>query len=181
MFTPTEWRFRQRQGDRIIWASEIGDVDVALHSKEYAELVGDQPWTPNSFTDELEQDILDVYFRAATAPTEFYIRLCNDTLADTDSLADVIGEPSGNGYTAQLIERSATGFPTLALDGGDYQLTSSTETFTASGGAIGPVTQAYLATTSNNTGLLLNYVALSQSRTLADGESLDATIRIKQS
>ena len=136
----------------------------------------------NALADEGEEDMLDVYFRNATAPTTFYVRLYNDTPAETDGLGDLVNEASGNGYSAQELERTSTGFPTLALDSGDYQLTSKTVTFTASGGAIpasGSVTYAVLATTSNDTGKLVAYVALSQSRSLADGESLQVTLNIK--
>lgn len=134
---------------------------------------------PNALADEGEEDILDVYFRGATAPTQFYIRLFNDTPVETDSLSDLTGEPSGNGYSAQLVERSGTGFPTLSLDSGDFQLVSKTVTFTASSGSIGPVTYAVLATSTDSSGLLLGFVALSTSRTLADGESLDVTLTQK--
>lgn len=134
----------------------------------------------NAFADEGEQLILDVFLRGATAPTQFYLRLFNDTPVETDGLASLTGEPSGNGYAASLIERSATGWPTLALDSGDYQATSSAETFTASGGSIGPVTYAVIATSSDNTGKLIAYAALSQSRTLASGESLTVTYKLKQ-
>ena len=75
---------------------------------------------------------------------------------------------------------AGVGWPTLALDAGDYQATSKQLTFTASGGSIGPVTYAVIATTSDNTGQLLAYAALSQSRTLASGESLTVTYRLKQ-
>ena len=180
---PTHWRHRHRNVDgEIIWASGVGELDKPIlpGSAEWIELDHDQPWSPNSAADELEDDILDVYFRGSTAPTNFYLALYNDTPVDTDTMALLTGEPSGNGYARQLIERSATGFPTLALDGGDYMLTSSTETFTASGGSIGPVTYACLVTVSTGTaGLLLIYNALSQSRTLADGESLDCSLTIK--
>ena len=134
----------------------------------------------NAFADEGEQLILDVFLRGATAPTQFYLRLYNDTPVETDGLASLTGEPSGSGYSPALVERSATGWPTLALDSGDYQATSSAETFTASGGTIGPVTYAVIATSSDNTGKLVAYAALSQSRTLADGESLTVTYKLKQ-
>ena len=88
--------------------------------------------TRNALADEGEEDMLDVYFRAATAPTTFYVRLYNDTPAETDALSNLLNEASGNGYSAQEIERTSTGFPTLALDSGDYQLTSKAVTFTAS-------------------------------------------------
>lgn len=135
---------------------------------------------PNALADEGEKNILEQYYRAENAPTQFYARLYNDTPLETDGLADLTGEPSGNGYSAQLIERSSTGWPTLAQDAGDWQLTSKTLTFTASGGSIGPVTYLVIATTSDNTGLHIAFIALSQSRTLADGESLEVTIKPKQ-
>lgn len=153
-----------------VWHLKHRDRDGNVIWEEHKE---------NALADEGEQDILEVFYRAAAAPTEFYIRLFNDTPIETDGLTDLIGEPSGNGYAAQLVERSAVGFPTSALDAGDWQIASKTVTFTASGGAIGPVTHGVLATTSDNTGRLNSFVALSQSRTLADGESLDVTITIK--
>ena len=133
----------------------------------------------NGLADEGEQHILDVYLRAATGPVQFYVRLYNDTPVETDTLALLTGEPSTNGYAAQLVERSATGWPTLAMDAGDYQATSSVETFSASGGSWGPVTYVVLATTSDNTGKLISFAALSQSRTLNAGESLQVTYKVK--
>lgn len=179
---PTSWRFRHRNAAGvIIWASGVGDIELApgdrVHDRLIAELRADQPWTLNVFTDEGETDVLDVYLRAATAPTNFYLGLANTTIAETTTLAS-ISEPSGNGYARQLIERSATGFPTLAAS----VATSTTETFTASGGTIGPVTDAFLATVASGTaGLLLFGSALSTTRTLADGESLDSDIAITAS
>ena len=138
----------------------------------------------NNLADEGEQFFLDVFLRAATAPTQFYIGLADSTstcsIVDTDTLTLAsAGEPSTNGYARQLVERSATGWPTLALDAGDYQATSSTETFSASGGSWGPVYCAFLGTTVDNTGKLIAYAALSTGRTLADGETLQITYRVK--
>jgi hypothetical protein len=133
----------------------------------------------NALADEGESIFLDCTLRATSCPTTFYLRLFNDTPAETDTLADLTGEPSTNGYAACEITRDSSGWPTLALDSGDYQATSSTETFSASGGSWGPVTYAVLATTSDNIGKLVAYTALSTSRTLAAGESLQVTYRIK--
>jgi hypothetical protein len=77
------------------------------------------------------------------------------------------------------VERSATGWPTSALDAGDWRVVSSTETFSASGGSWGPVNCAVLQTTIDNTGDHIAFVALSQARTLASGESLDVSLAIK--
>lgn len=181
LWHPTEWQYRHRREGRLIWASSIGELDIPVDGKEFIELLHDQPWTPNALADEGEQDFLDVYLRAATAPTTFYVGLVNDTIVDTDTLATITGEPSGNGYSRKQVERNSTGWPTLALDSGDFRAVSSVETFTASGGSIGPVTSAFLCTNaaSGTAGKLLTYNALSQSRTLADADSLDVTTRIK--
>ena len=130
----------------------------------------------NSLADEGEENVLSTFFQSVSAPTAFYVRLFNDTPTDTDGLADLTGEPVGNGYAPIVIERSAVGWPTLALDAGDFKITSKKVTFSASGGSIGPVTYGVLATTSDNTGKLILYVALSATRTLQDGESLDVTV-----
>jgi hypothetical protein len=142
-------------------------------------LLWSQDWTPNALADEGEANILDVYFRNQNAPAQFYLRLYNTTPTETSTLSSLTGEPSGNGYAAQLVERSTVGWPTLALDAGDYQLTSKEVTFSASGGSWGPVTYCVLATTSDNTGKLISFVALSQSRTLQAGESLKVTMKQK--
>lgn len=135
--------------------------------------------TSNALADEGESVFLDCTLRATSCPTTFYLRLFNDTPTETDTLSSLTGEPTTNGYTAQEITRNSSGWPTLALDSGDFQATSSTETFSASGGSWGPVTHAVLATSTDSSGKLIAYTALSTSRTLAAGESLQVTYRLK--
>lgn len=142
-----------------------------------------ESWTmENALADEGEQNLLDSYFRSQNTPSSFYVRLFNDTPVETDTLADLQNEASGNGYSPIQLTRNTTDFPTLALDTGDYQVTSKQITFSATGGAIptsGSITYAVLATTSDNTGKLIAYVAFPNARTLADGESLKITFKIK--
>jgi hypothetical protein len=179
-FHPTEWQYRHRRAGRVIWASGVGEIDIPEIGPDFDALLREQEFTPNALADEGENAMLDVFFRAGTAPSNFYIALYNDTPVDTDTLATLTGEPSGSGYARSLVERNSTGWPTLALDSGDYRAVSSTETFTASGGTIGPVTYACLVTAASGTsGLLIAYNALSASRTLNDGDSLDVTFRVK--
>lgn len=119
-----------------------------------------------------------------TSPANLYIRLFNDTPTKTDELTDLTGEPSGSGYAAQSLSLNGTDFPTLALDSGDYKITTKTVTFLASGGTIpaaGSVIYMVVATSSDNTGKLFAYVALSTPRSLADGETLNITYSIKLS
>ena len=154
-----EWHFKHYNKDgKLIWE------DIAK----------------NDLAQEGGQSILDSYLRNQNHPPTFYLRLYNDTPLKTDALSDLQNEASGNGYVAAEIPRSTSGWIALALDAGDYQATSSEETFSASGGSWGPVTYAVLATTSDNSGKHIAFVALSQTRTLQDGETLKVTLKIKQ-
>ena len=158
---------------------EIGEMDFRAFDKN-GKLLWEELKRPNSLADEGEYMFLDVTLRNGTAPSNYYLRLYNATPTDTSNLTSIAGsEASGNSYTAQTVERNTTGWPTLALDSGDYRATSSTETFTASGGSWGPVTYCVLATSTDSSGKLVSYVALSQSRTLQSGESLQVTYRLK--
>ena len=138
----------------------------------------------NGLADAGEEAMLELYFRgdAAYAPTEFYVRLCNDTLVEVDTLSEVQNEPAGTfGYAPQLLERSSVGFPTKEFVEGDFRVNSKSLTFTASGGDIGPVTTAYMATTSDNSGKLIAFRALSLTRTVIDGDEMVVQMRIKLS
>jgi hypothetical protein len=137
----------------------------------------------NALMDAGEQRVLEAYFRGG-AIVGHYLGLSDATnpcsIAETDSLATAMtGEPSGNGYSRVNITRDATGWPTSALDSGDWRIVSKTCTFTSTG-TIGPVNCAVLATTTDNTGDPIAFVALSQARTMANGESLDVSMAIKQ-
>jgi len=137
----------------------------------------------NSLVQGGEEQILETYFRdnGTFIPTEFYVRLCNETLTVTSTLLSITTEPVGNGYSAQLVERSTVGFPTKDIDSGVIRLTSKLLSFTASGGQIGPVTTAYLSTTSDNSGTLIAFRALSLTRTILDGDTMTLQFRIKLS
>jgi len=133
----------------------------------------------NALTNQGENSMLNTYFRGTSAPTTFYFRLCNDSLDVGDSLTTIVGEPSGNGYAAQAIERSAVGWPTIALHESAWRIISKEVTITAAGGDIGPVSTGYLATTLNNTGILIAFVNFDVPRTILDGSSLVAKYQVK--
>lgn len=116
----------------------------------------------------------------ADAPTEFYLGLVNDTPVETDQLSDITGEPSTNGYERQLLERNDVGWPTLALDSGDYMASSKQVTFGATGGAWGPVIYAILVDVKSGTsGVLIAFVALSATKTILENETFGCKIKIK--
>jgi hypothetical protein len=178
---PTEWNFRHRRDGRIIWASGLGDLDVPASGPEFDALVREQPWQQNELANEGESDMLDVYFRNATVPTGFYIGLLNSTPIDTTTLATMTGEPATGGYARKAVARSTAGWPTLALDAGDFRADSAAVTFTASGGTIGPVIYVFLCTNAatGTSGKFVAYTRLSGSRTLFTGESMDVFARVK--
>lgn len=80
------------------------------------------------------KQMLDEFFRAATAPTNFYVSLHNDTAVIGDDFSDLLNEQTGTGYAQETINRDATasGWPTLAANGaGDWQIEGKEVTFTA--------------------------------------------------
>lgn len=183
---PTQYKFRHYTKtpdgrDHLLWGSGIGDVaHHGIHRGDQLEVeaILDQLWTPNALADGGEQAILDVFFRAGAAPT-FAFRLYNDTPIDTDTLSTLVGEVSGSGYGGISVARNTTDWPSLALDGGDYKVTSATKTFTATG-AWTAATQLVLASvTSGTAGTFYAWAPLSQSRTLGNGDSLDVTMGLK--
>lgn len=134
----------------------------------------------NDLVDEGEESMLRTYFRNESSPSAFYLRLANQSIIETDNLVAITTEPTGTfGYSAQLIERSTVGWPTVEMDGGDYRVVSKLISFTASGGDIGPVSVAYLATTSDNTGKLIAAKNLPIVRTILDGDTGTVTLRVK--
>ena len=136
---------------------------------------------PNAVSQQGEESLLESFFRgdASYDPTEFYVRLCNSTPTVDTSLATISNEASGNGYTPQVVERSTVGFPTKELDLGAYRIVSKTVSFAAVGGSIGPVTTAYLATTSDNTGRFIAFRALSLTRTILSTDTMTIQFRVK--
>ena len=138
---------------------------------------------PNALANEGEYAILDTMMRGNTAPTQYYLRLYNTTPTLTSTLSTLSTyEPStANGYNPanQGITRNSTGWPLVPqLVSNHYEITSKTITITASG-TVGPVTYAALSTSSDNTGKLMAYAALSATRTLASGDSLQMTYKIR--
>jgi len=113
--------------------------------------------------DEGEEYLLQVAFsEEQSAPANFYIGLCDDTLVEADGLADILNELSGNGYARQTVASDDTDC-VIAIDGDYYKCTFAEQTFTASGGnwdEVGPIDPA---------------------RTLSDGDSADVEtyIRVK--
>lgn len=176
----------------LLWRNRVNVRHLSVEGTRRAAsglplLPGDILWEQlaavNIFHDEGEQFVCQVVFsEAQEVPTAYYQGLDNrTTLAEADTLTDLVSEPSTNGYARQAVNSDATDW-TVSQDSGDYQAASKTVTFNATGGSWGPVQALFLCTVATGTaGKLLCSLALSTSRTLQDGESLQADMTIKVS
>jgi len=125
--------------------------------------------------DEGEQYLLQAALsEEQTPPANFYLGLCNDTLAKTDALADILNEPSGDGYSRQAIPSSNVGW-TVEKSGSYYRATGTQETFLADGGDWGSLNTWFLATSADGTGKLIASGDIDPARTMADGDTLLVT------
>lgn len=176
----TTYKFRHFKGDNLVWASGLGELDGSIRrgNRALAEVIAAQPWQDNELVNEGEQAMLDVFFRGATAPSGFFFRLFDDVPTETDGIGDLTGEVSGTGYAAVAVSRDGTDWPSLALDSGDFQASSATKTFEATG-TWTDATHLILATSSDGSGKLIAWAPLSTTRTLVSGDSLDVSMAIK--
>jgi hypothetical protein len=153
------------------------------HYFKFQHCCGDKPvwesdWVPNQLVDGGEQSMLDVFYRAGTAPT-FHFSLWNDTPVDTDTIATLVSEVTGTGYARISVARNSTDFPTLALDAGDYRVTSIQKTFTAGGAWTAATALALISPLTGTAGTFYAWAPLSQTRTLATSDTLNVTMAIK--
>jgi hypothetical protein len=172
----------------------VGFYHVECYDKD-----GNLKWSEdaqNALMDEGEFAILDIALRGGTAPANWFIGLMKNTLtvlpAETSTLASLntagpyeLTNASDAGYSArQQVNRDATasGWPTLSLNGGDYQATSKTVTWTATGNWADTVRWLFLTTivtVGDTTGKLISLAQLSADRTLLSGDSLNITYNLK--
>lgn len=150
------------------------------HRDSGGRVIWEEDILTNIWHDEGEEYLVKVAFSEALAvPASHYIGLDNrTTLAEADNLAALSGEPSGSGYARKAIATDTTDY-TCSQIGGNWRAATKTVVFTASGGVIGPVKNCFLTDQASGTvGDLYCSLALSQSRTLADGESLSVSMTI---
>lgn len=156
-----------------------------------------EPYTQNILHDTGEIYILSALFATGYsnygAAATLYMGLDNRTsLAEGDTLATVAanGEPSTGGYARKSMAINGTGLSgqpfVLSQPGAYYIATSSTQTWTASGGNYGTLRNRFLCTdasaTSDGAGdHLVCSLAFSATRTINDGDSLATNLVIGMS
>ena len=130
--------------------------------------------------DEGEEYMLQTAFsEEQSAPANFYLGLCDDTLVEADGLADIAGEEAGAGYSRQTIASDDTDC-VIAIDGDYYKCTFAEQTFSATG-TWTEVNTWFIGTTSDNAGKLIASGPIDPARTLGNGDTVDVEsyIRIK--
>jgi hypothetical protein len=124
------------------------------------------------------QFLLEVVFsEEQSVPVNFYVGLCTDaSLAEGVGLGDLT-EVTGTGYARQTVASDDVDFTSATTGTGDRKTTTKTVTFEAGGDWTGANT-VFLATTVDETGKLVASAPLSETRTLANGDTLDVAIEI---
>ena len=133
----------------------------------------------NRVTNEGETDFLKGIFRddlAIAGGGNFYVGLCNQVPAETDTLSDISTEPtSAGGYARQAITRDGSGWPTITTINGHTVIRSDTMSFTASGADFdAAITRPFLTDASSGSSGILYALggAISAERTVLDTETL---------
>lgn len=162
----------------MIWASTVGEIDpVRQGSKEELDVLREQTWLHNFLTDQGEAAMLETFFRNNHIPA-FHFALYNATPTETSTMT-LTTEVTGTGYARIALARDTVGWGAPALDVGDYRTVSATKTFTASGTWTSATHLALVSSLSGTTGTLYAIVALSATRTLNNGDTLNTSMAVK--
>ena len=149
------------------------------------------------WTNKGKANVLDIVFRGATPPTNFYIALVTSATAptaDTNTLSQLTQIATGNGYTdgGYSLSRNSTDFDSLVENDTDdrSELQAKDVVWTASGGSI-PASGdgARYAVLTDDNGTVGNrevwkYWSLGSDRSVGDGGTLtleDLEMRINES
>jgi hypothetical protein len=133
----------------------------------------------NLLHEEGEQFLLQAAFvggkESTIIPDYYYLGLDNrQTVATTDTLDDVLGEPVSGGYAR--IELSSSGDFTVSYDQDHYVALSPIVSFSASSGAWGPVVNLFLTASVEGDYKLISTATLPSPIFLNIGQTI--TMRI---
>ena len=109
-------------------------------------------------------------------PPFYYFGLDNrTTLSETQTLSDLIFEPTTNGYVRSSVANNEFDVEQIS---GSYRALSPILTFSATGGSFGPIRNLFMTNVAQFSpgGLLISSVPLSNPVTVIDGSSL--TVRM---
>lgn len=105
-------------------------------------------------------------------PANYYFGLDDRaTISIDDLITDLSDEPNGNGYLRAAV--ASSGQFTVDVLNNVYRATSQIVTFSATSTGWGPVKNLFLATTSDNTGILIASSPLTNPISLTDGDAIN--------
>lgn len=131
---------------------------------------------PNNLTNKGQEWIMTSAFKKDNSTDRLWIRLANQSLTKDDVLTAISTEPVGNGYAPQELTRDSTGFVAIVTIDANSVLQSKEVSITATGGNIGPISVAFLATSDNSeipdtAGTLLAFRDLPIIQTILSGNT----------
>ena len=132
------------------------------------------------FHDDGESWGLQCLFSAQqTVSTTYALGLCSDTLVEADRIADILNEPTGGGYSRQLVVGSVQDF-TITKTDPSWTAAMDAVAWTASGANIGTVdrwffTNEAVSGSLGGSAFLLASGDIDPERTVNDGDTLNLT------
>lgn len=133
-------------------------------------------------TNEGEEWALKTLLRGESNVADLFAGLYTNASepAETSTLASGLTEVAGGSYARVTLERSTTGWPTLALDSGDFRAVSKLMEFPAPTANWGATTGAFITTVSTGTvGILIATYHFAASFTVNNGDPAP-TLRLYQ-
>lgn len=162
--------------DSKIWHG-IMKIEELLHLDSSGNILYKENDIYNILHLEGEERILSSVFLGGPVnntyiPANYYLGLDNRaTLSISDTLASLVGEPSGFGYARQPVS-SSTGF-NLIVSTNTVQARSNVTLFSATTNSWGPVSNLFLCNVSSGTsGQLYSSATLNKSLIVNTGESV---------
>lgn len=150
---------------------------------QHRDSKGNILWEQKNINNLLHQEGEEYLLRAAftggqsstVIPENYYLGLDNrQNISATQTLDDLIGEPSSGGYERQAV--TSSGDFVINFQNSHYIATSPIVAFRATVSSWGPVSNLFLTTTDDNSGYLISTAVLESPVTLVAGDNV--TMRI---
>jgi len=157
---------------KIIEIEHVRDSKVIWSQKDLRNLLHDKG----------EELLLHCCFNndGSYPPSNYFFGLDNRaTISKQNDIYSILEEPTGGGYSRRSVP--SNGEFSIEESNGGYRATSSIMTFSATGGGWGPVKNMFMSTSSDDSGILVSSVALSQEVTLISGDAINLRMSLSLS
>lgn len=157
----------------------IMKILVIQHKDTDGSVLYEQKNVLNLLHSEGEEFLLRAAFAggrvSSVIPDNYYLGMDNrQAVAESDTIDDLIGEPSSGGYERQAL--ASEGDFSINFEDDHYIATSPIVAFRATTGDWGPVSNLFLTDKADNAGALISTAVLDSAVSLEAGQSI--TVRI---